>query len=76
MAVPVFKLAILYANDSRPAIFPGGGPLERDLIAACTEAIVKRGVGVFRTEAQVKAAILAGITEVVMDLKNDTRYVV
>jgi hypothetical protein len=51
---------------------PGGGPLERDLIRSCTEAIVKRGVGVFRTEAHVKQAIAQGITEAIRELKRET----
>ena len=76
MAPPIFKLAIVWADGHTPAIFPGGGPLERDLITACTEAIVKRGVGLFKTEAAVKRAILEGMTEVIVDLKNDTRYVI
>jgi hypothetical protein len=51
---------------------PFGAPMERDLIRACTEAIVAKGVGVFRTEAQVKSAIEAGITETVRALKHET----
>ena len=75
MAVPVFKLAIVWADGHAPA-YLYGQPLERDLITACTEAIVKRGVGLFKTEAAVKQAILEGITEVIAGLKNDTRYVI
>ena len=73
MATPIFKLAIVWADGHKPACFPGGGPVERDFIVACTEAIVKRGVGLFRTNAAVKQAILAGITEVISELKNETR---
>lgn len=51
---------------------PFGAPMERDLIRACTEAIVAKGVGVLKTEAQVKRAIEAGITETVRSLKHDT----
>jgi hypothetical protein len=54
---------------------PFGSPMERDLIEACTAAIVAKGVGVFRTEAQVKRAIAQGITETVQALKRETVYV-
>ena len=54
------------------AKLPGGGTLERDLVQSFTDAIVKKGVGVFRTEAQVRAAIEAGITEVLREMKHQT----
>lgn len=50
--------------------------MERDLIEACTAAVVTRGVGIFRTEAHVRAAIVAGITEAITDLKRETVRVV
>jgi hypothetical protein len=37
---------------------------------------VKRGVGVFKTEAQVRQAITAGLTEAIHALKADSRYAV
>jgi hypothetical protein len=62
--------------DGTVVQMPGGGPLERDLVRACTDAIVAKGVGLFKTEAQVKAAIEAGIAETIRDLKFDTVRVV
>ena len=41
--------------------FPAGEKAEADLIAICTEEIVALGVGLFRTEAHVKADIAAGL---------------
>lgn len=74
MSAPLFLLQIVKATPPHEVVrLPGGGPLERDLIQACTEAIVQRGVGLLKTERQVKAAIAAGITEAIRDLKWDTR---
>lgn len=54
---------------------PGGGTLERDLVDACTAAILAKGVGILQTQAQVAGKIRAGITEAIFALKSDTRYV-
>ena len=72
----LFLLQIVRAETGEVVRFPGGGPLERDLIDACTEAIVSRGVGMWRTEAHVREAIAAGMTEAIMSLKRDTRQVI
>ena len=53
---------------------PAGGLLERDLVHVCTEAIVSKGVGFFRTEAQVRRAIEQGITDAIRDLKRESRF--
>lgn len=73
--MPVFLLAIVKPDGSQVTL-PGGGPLERELIESCVRAIVSRGVGVFRTEAQVERAVRAGIEDVVTGLKQETRAVV
>jgi len=41
----------------------GGAELQRQFLAAATEAILAKGVGVFRTQAHVKADIEAGLAE-------------
>lgn len=75
MGTPLFLLRIVRVTaPEETVILPGGGLLERDLVAACTEAIVKHGVGLFRTEAHVKAAITAGITDAINELKSQARY--
>lgn len=71
----VFLLQIVKPDGSVVQL-PGGGKLERDLVAACTDAIVSKGVGVFKTEAHVKAAIAAGMAEAIRDLKWETISVV
>ena len=77
MGEAIFLLQIVEAQSPHPVVrIPGGGPLERDLITACTAAIVEKGVGLFRTEARVKQAILEGLTETIAALKQETRFVV
>lgn len=74
MSKPLFLLQIVKAEEPHVVVrLPGGGPLERDLISAFTDAIVQRGVGLLKTERQVKAAIAAGITDAIRELKFDTR---
>ena len=71
--MPVYKLQIVHAdNPALVVTFPGGGPLERDFIQACVDAICQRPVGLFRTERQVRQAVEAGITDVVRSLKYET----
>lgn len=72
---PVFRLKLVYADGSE-LVFEGGGVFERDLIRACREAIVKRGVGFGRTEAHVSKDIDDGITEAILSLKRESRRVV
>lgn len=68
---PRFLLQIV-DPDGGTVRLPGGGRLELDLVEACTASIVRRGVGVFRTEAHVRQAIAAGIAEAIAGLKRDT----
>lgn len=72
----LFWLQIVDVNGKVVTLPDAGGKLERDLIAACTNAIVSKGVGVFKTEAQVRKAIEDGITETFTDLKLKTEQVV
>ena len=55
------------------ARFPAGGALEREFIEVCTASIVSRGGGLLKSEAHVRAAILAGITDAILALKRETR---
>lgn len=68
---PVFRLKLVYADGSE-LVFDGGGAFERDLRRVCREAIVKRGVGFFRTEAHVAKDIEDGIHEAIMSLKRES----
>lgn len=72
MNIPVYMLQIVDAQGGRVAKFPSGGAVEKELIGSCTEAIVAKGVGMFRTEATVRAAIAEGIEETIHDLKRKT----
>ena len=69
-----FLLQIVEVDAPHSVVrLPGGGLLERDLITACTDAIVAKGVGFGKTEAQVRQAIAEGITDTIRALKRDTR---
>ena len=51
MPEPVFRLKLVYADGS-DLVFDGGGAFERDLVRACRNAIVKRGVGIARPRSR------------------------
>lgn len=68
---PSFFLQIV-DKDGHIVTMPGGGRLEANLIEACTAAIVSKGVGFFKTEAQVKLAISKGLQEAISNLKRQT----
>ena len=74
--IPVFHLALVTADRHEPVYFPGGSPIEHDLLAECVTAVMARvsGVGVFRTEAHVKgvveSAVREGIAEAVWNFKK------
>jgi glycerol-3-phosphate responsive antiterminator len=71
MPKQVFRLQITDLNGEVIELKPGG-KLEIDFIEACTNEITAHGVGVFKTEAQVRAAIKAGISNVIRTLKHRT----
>jgi hypothetical protein len=58
----MFKLQIVYP-DGTPVRFSAGEAVEMDLRKAIKDAILKRGVGFWRTEAHVATDIEAGIAE-------------
>ena len=66
-----FKLQIVYPDGS-PLTFEAGGRFERDLVDSCVNVIMKKGVGFFKTEKKVRAAIEEGIKEAIFDLKAET----
>jgi hypothetical protein len=47
------------------------GTVDIDLIETCVRTITARGVGIFRTQAHVEAAIREGIHEAIQELKAD-----
>ena len=68
---PLYLLQIYdIGDDCVVKRIAGGGPLEVDFVKTCTEHIVQKGVGLFRTEAVVARAIKNGITEAIMNLKR------
>jgi hypothetical protein len=70
----MFLLQIVYPDGTVLRGAPGrANPYERDLIAACKKAILAKGVGIGRTEAQVARAIEEGMTEAILELKRQVR---
>ena len=77
MPNPIFLLQIVHNVPPYEVVrFPGGSALERDFVLACTDAICQRGVGVLKSEAQVRQAIAAGIGDTITALKKDTKALV
>ncbi len=68
-----FRLQIVYEDGTAARFQPGTKSEEGDLIRACADRIVGKGVGLFTTEAQVRAAIETGMREVFYDLKANIR---
>jgi hypothetical protein len=57
--MPSFLLQIVHADSKTVVTLPGGGALERDLIAVCTEAILAERTGL---ERELVEACTAAIT--------------
>jgi len=78
---PQFYLQIADA-DGTPITSPARplkarhGSLDLPLIEACEAEIVKRGVGFWKTEAEVRAAIREGMAAAIQQLKEDYRPLV
>ena len=52
--------------------FPAGGSLERDLVSAIVAAVLARGwIALVRDR---RAVLTAAVTEVIRELKEDSRY--
>ena len=72
---PVFRLKLVYP-DGEELLFDGGSAFERELVRVCREAIVKRGVGMLRSEAHVATAIQEGMVEALLSLKRESLKVI
>ena len=71
-SIPIYRLQIADMQGN-VVVLPAGGRLERDFIKACADEVIRRGVGVLKSEAHVRADIEAGLAEVIRDLKWETR---
>lgn len=76
MAKQLFLIQIVDTDSGTVVQLPGGGQLEQDLIQSVTDAVVAKGVGFLKTEAQVRVAIQAGFTETIRKMKMLTKTVV
>lgn len=71
----MFYLQIAEAQTGRVAVF-ADRRLEVDFVEACVQAIASKGVGLLRTEAQVRQAIREGLDETIRGLKDETKALV
>ena len=68
-----YRLQIVREDGAAVTFRPGTRSEEGDFVGAVTARIVAKGVGLMKTEAQVKEAIRAGFTEVFADLKRNVQ---
>lgn len=71
--MPRFLLTITDTITGERAALTPGGRGERDLIEDVVEATLEEGVGVFKTEAQVEAALRKALHTVIGGLKREVR---
>jgi hypothetical protein len=71
--VSKYRIRIEDVLNGRIALLVPGAKGERDLVEDLVTSIVAKGVGVFKTQAQVEAAIRAGVAETLLSLKTEVR---
>jgi hypothetical protein len=71
---PIFLLQIV-TPEGDAVRFPGGGHVERDLIAAITAGVSQR-IGPWTTRSRVEAAVREAASQAIYDLKLDTVKIV
>ena len=70
MSISRFRVVIMKEDGTFAVLHPGGKG-ERDMTQAITEQVIEKGVGFFKTEAQVKLAVEEAISEVLHELKSE-----
>lgn len=75
----VFKLAIVrskeaFGDEETIVVLPGGGKLEQDLVASITAEVMKH-IGMLNTRGSVLHALNEGVTQSIMNLKEQTIHV-
>ena len=65
-----YRLQIVFEDGSQVRFHPGAKSEEGALLTACVNQIVSKGVGLLKTETQVKRAIEIGLREVFTALKQ------
>lgn len=75
MGEPVYLLQIV--NPQGVVVrFPGGGPMEKDIVEACVKKIAAKYVGLLKTQKQVEARVREAVAEAIYELKAETIKVV
>lgn len=64
-----FRIQIVHAADGRIVSWRPGADIEADIVNALIARLRKRGVGVFKTEATVLAAVREEFQKMLHELK-------
>jgi hypothetical protein len=72
MAGPDHFLLQIVTPEGEHVRFRAGGLIEANLIEICTQQILSRGVGLFRTQAHVEQDIRAGLAAALYEFKRTT----
>lgn len=67
-----FRICIVRADGGPVHLHPGSHG-ERDLVETITQHVAAKGVGFFRTQARVEAAIAEGVAEAIHALKSEVQ---
>lgn len=68
-----YRLQIVDPYDRVILRWPAGDPLEADLVQMAVREAQREGIGLFRTEAQVSAALRVGLQRAIHALKTQVR---
>jgi hypothetical protein len=68
-----FRMQIVDTVTGDVVEYEPGRRVETEFVSDCINRIVAQGVGFFKTEATVKAAVEAGIKEAIFELKTQVR---
>lgn len=68
-----YQIQVVHASDGRVAVWRPGSQIETDMIDVLCSRLTKRGVGVFRSEAQVLQAVREEFAALLYELKRKVR---
>lgn len=74
MAESHYRLQIVDIRDGSIVRWKAGAPIETDLVDELCTRLQKEGVGVFRSQAKVLAAVKSTFASMIWDLKAKTIY--
>lgn len=68
-----YRMQVIHASSGKVVGWKPGADIEVDLINELCDRLTKRGVGLFRTEATVLAAVREEFASLLFDLKRKVR---